>query len=73
MTYVQGVAIELECDERVFDGSSAFLMGSVLEQFMARYVTLNSFVELHLISQQRGSIHRWSPRSGFYTTDLSLP
>lgn len=64
LTYARGVEIELACDEQAFEGSVAFLLGSVLEQYFARYVTLNSFTELHLTSQQRGSIHRWPPRSG---------
>lgn len=68
LSYARGVEIELCCDEQAFDGGNAFLLGAVLEQFFARYATLNSFTELHLTSSQRGSIYRWSPRSG--TTPL---
>lgn len=68
ITYARGIEIELVCDEQAYEGHTAFLLGSVLEQYLARYVTLNSFVELHLLSTQRGNIHRWAPRCG--TTPL---
>ncbi|MEQ1830289.1 MAG: type VI secretion system baseplate subunit TssF [Pirellula sp.] len=64
ITFARGLEIELQCDEEAFEGSGAFLLASVLEQFFARFVCLNSFAETHLISSKRGSIHRWPPRSG---------
>ena len=68
LTFAQGLEIELQCDEEAFEGGGAFLLASVLEQFFARFVTINSFTELHLVSTKRGSIHRWPPRTG--TTPL---
>ena len=47
-----------------FEGSSAFLLGSVLQHFFARYVSLNSFTETVVRSQQRGEIIRWKPQVG---------
>ena len=40
------------------------LLGSVLERFFRKYVTINSFTETVLVSQQRGEIARWRPESG---------
>ncbi len=64
ITYARGVEIELTCDEQSLEGGVAFILGCVLEQYFARYVALNSFTELHLVSTQRGSIHRWPVRCG---------
>lgn len=64
MTFAQGLEVELRFDEDAFGGRGAFLLGSILEQFFARYVTLNSFTETHIVSNSRGSIHRWAPRAG---------
>lgn len=64
ITHGQGVQIELKCDEDAFEGGGAFLMGSVLEQFFARYVAINSFTQTLLSSVKRGPIHRWPVRSG---------
>jgi type VI secretion system protein ImpG len=68
LTFARGLELELLCDEEAFEGGGAFLLGAVLEQFFARFVSLNSFVETHLVSRSRGSIHRWQARSG--TTPL---
>ncbi|GAC1409283.1 MAG: type VI secretion system baseplate subunit TssF [Burkholderiaceae bacterium] len=64
LSFGRGIAIELEVDEMGFQGSSAFLFGSVLEQFFARHVSLNSFTETVLRSTTRGTIMHWKPRCG---------
>ncbi|MBX9403041.1 type VI secretion system baseplate subunit TssF [Lysobacter sp. BMK333-48F3] len=60
----RGVRIEIGLDETAFSGASPYLLGSVLEQFLARHVALNSFIELALHSLQRGPLHQWPPRLG---------
>ena len=45
-------------------GSGIFLLGGVLAHFFARYVSLNSFTETVIRSQQRGEIMRWKPQHG---------
>jgi type VI secretion system protein ImpG len=47
-----------------FQGSSAFLVASVLEQFFARHAAINSFTQLTLRSQQRGLVKTWAPHVG---------
>ncbi|WP_380180331.1 type VI secretion system baseplate subunit TssF [Kalamiella sp. sgz302252] len=64
VVFARGVAIDLQVDEQAFSGSSPWLMGSVLEQVFSRLVTINSFTETSLSSQQRGDIGWWRPRMG---------
>jgi type VI secretion system protein ImpG len=64
LTFGRGLQIELEVDELAFQGASAFLFGCVMEQFLARYASLNSFTETVLRSSARGEIMRWRPRCG---------
>ena len=45
-------------------GASAFLLGSVLERYVARHVSINAFTETVLRSETRGEIHRWVPQWG---------
>jgi type VI secretion system protein ImpG len=63
-TAVRGLEITLEFDDSCFEGASAFLLGAVLDRFMQRYVTINSFVETVLRTQQRGEIWRSAPARG---------
>jgi type VI secretion system protein ImpG len=63
-SFARGLEITLDCDESAFEGSSAFVLGSVLERFFARLVALNSFTETVLRSPQRGEIMRWPARLG---------
>ncbi|WP_448213865.1 type VI secretion system baseplate subunit TssF [Colwellia sp. MEBiC06753] len=60
----RGVEIKLVIDELAYEGSSVFLLGMVLDQFFAQYVSVNSFSQLVLHSQDRGEIHRWPIRIG---------
>lgn len=64
ISFGRGLEITFELDELAFQGGSAFLFGSVMEQFFARYVSLNSFTETVLISRERGEIMRWRARCG---------
>lgn len=64
ITFGRGVEVELEVDEFAFRGASPFLFGSVMEQFLARHVSINSFTETVLRSQERGEVMRWRPRCG---------
>ncbi|KQV96831.1 type VI secretion system baseplate subunit TssF [Rhizobacter sp. Root1221] len=64
LTFGCGVEITLVADELGFLGSSAFLLGSVLDQFFARHASANSFVETVLRSASRGEILRTRPRVG---------
>jgi type VI secretion system protein ImpG len=63
VTYARGLEITLTCEETAFEGTGVFLLGSVLERFFARYVTINSFTETTLVTD-RGEIKRWPATIG---------
>jgi type VI secretion system protein ImpG len=64
VTFGRGLEVTLDVDELAFQGGSAFLFGCVMEQFLARHVSINSFTETVLRSSARGEIMRWVPRCG---------
>ena len=64
VTFGRGMEVRLACDERAFEGSGAFLLGSVLEEFFARHTSLNSFTETALDVLGRGEVMRWPTRFG---------
>ena len=64
VSFGRGLEVELEIDEMAFQGGSAFLFGAVMERFLGRYVSINSFVETVLRASGRGEIMRWVPRCG---------
>jgi len=45
-------------------GGGAFLLATILEQFFARHVALNSFTQTTLRTTTRGEVHRWPVRLG---------
>jgi type VI secretion system protein ImpG len=60
----RGTEITVVIDERAFEGSSAFLLGAVLERFFAEYSGFNHFTQTAIRSVERGEIMRWPPRMG---------
>jgi type VI secretion system protein ImpG len=64
LAFGRGLEITVGVDELAFEGGSAYLLGSVLDRFFARYVSINSFTETVLRSQGRGEINRWVPQWG---------
>jgi type VI secretion system protein ImpG len=59
LTFARGLEIKVTFDEEAFDGSGIFLLGAVLAQLFARYVSINSFTETVIVSQRRGEVMRW--------------
>ena len=64
ITFARGLEITLTFDENAFEGTGVFILGAVLEQFFAKYVSLNSFTETVIKTQQRGEIMRWPSQMG---------
>jgi type VI secretion system protein ImpG len=64
LAFARGQQITLTMDEASFEGTSAFLLGTVLEEFFARYVSINSFTETVVRTVDRGEIMRWPARMG---------
>jgi type VI secretion system protein ImpG len=64
MAFVRGLQISMTLDDQAYEGTGAFLMGAVLEQFFARYVSMNSFTETVVNTVDRGRIMEWTARPG---------
>lgn len=64
ISFARGLEVTVTLDETAFEGIGAFILGAVLEQFFAKYVSLNSFTETVVRTKQRGEIIRWPTRMG---------
>ncbi|MEY4750596.1 MAG: type secretion system protein ImpG [Pseudomonadota bacterium] len=64
ITFGRGVELNVEVDDLSFEGASAFLLGCVLERFVARHVSLNGYTQTRLHSANRGDILIGRPRCG---------
>lgn len=65
ISYVRGVRVEMEVDESKFVGGGVYLFSSVIEHFLAQYVSMNSFSQLAVKSLQRKELLReWAPKAG---------
>lgn len=64
ITFARGLEITVNFDEAAFQGQGVFVLGAVLEQFFARYVSINSFTETVITTQQRKEIMRWPVQLG---------
>ncbi|HKX63484.1 MAG TPA: type VI secretion system baseplate subunit TssF [Verrucomicrobiae bacterium] len=64
IAFARGLEITLNFDELAFEGTGVFIFGAVLEQFFAKYVSLNSFTETVVRTQQRGQIMVWPAQVG---------
>ncbi|KFL53670.1 type VI secretion protein [Burkholderia pyrrocinia] len=64
MTFGRGIECALTVDETGFSGVSPYLFGTILEHWLARHVSINSFTHTELHSMQRGRIARWPVRTG---------
>jgi type VI secretion system protein ImpG len=63
ITYGRGLQVAVTLDEQAFEGSGVFVLGMVLEQFFAKYVSLNNFTET-VIKTGRGVVMAWPARVG---------
>ena len=62
--FVQGLEVSIVFDEQYFTGRSLWLFASVLEQFLAQYISMNAFIEFVAITPDEKLLHRWPPRAG---------
>ena len=63
-TAVRGLEVNVEFDESFYEGTGVYVLGLVLQQFFAKYVSVNSFTETVIHSPDRGEIARWPAMSG---------
>ncbi len=64
LTFGRGIECSLTVDETGFSGVSPYLFGLILEHYLTRHVSINSFTQTELYSMQRGRIARWPVRMG---------
>ena len=64
ITFGRGLQVTLTLDDAAFEGTGAFLLGAVLSQFFAQYVSINSFTETVVRTLARGEIMRWPAKGG---------
>jgi type VI secretion system protein ImpG len=64
ISFGRGLEITLNCEDGAFEGTGVYLLGSVLEEFFSRYVSMNSFTETLLRTEDRGEVARWPARIG---------
>ena len=64
VSVARGLEVTFLIDETPFTGAGSFLLGAVLEQFFARYVSINSFCEALMTTTGRGEVKRWPARLG---------
>lgn len=64
IAFARGLEVAVTLDDPGFEGTGVFLLGAVLENFFANYVTMNSFTETVIRSAQRGEVMRWPSRIG---------
>ncbi|SFV04759.1 type VI secretion system baseplate subunit TssF [Pseudoduganella namucuonensis] len=64
ITFGRGLQVTVTLDDAAFEGTGAFLLGAVLAQFFAQYVSINSFTETVVRTVARGDIMRWPAKGG---------
>jgi type VI secretion system protein ImpG len=55
----RGLEIDVTFDETAFQGVGVFVLGMVLAEFFAKYVSINSFTETVIVTLDRGEVMRW--------------
>ncbi len=64
-SFCRGMQVTIEFDEDKFVGTGLYLFASVLERFLAQYVSVNSFSQLVAKTiQKKEPLREWDPRSG---------
>lgn len=64
IAFGRGLEVTLEIDAAAFHGHSAFLFGAVMNQYLARHVEVNHFIETVLTVAGKGERMRWRPLCG---------
>jgi type VI secretion system protein ImpG len=63
-SFGRGLQVTVEFDDAAFTGSGVFVLGMLLEQFFAKYTSLNSFTETRVHTAARGLVMAWPARVG---------
>jgi type VI secretion system protein ImpG len=68
IVYGRGMEITLTLEDAAFQGSNGFVLGGILEEFFARFASINSFTKTVLRSIERGEVAQWPHRLGNRST-----
>ncbi|MGE9295725.1 MAG: type VI secretion system baseplate subunit TssF [Puniceicoccales bacterium] len=60
----RGMEVKLTLNPESFAASNAFVFGSVIENYLARGASINSFIETSYHTPAEGEIWRWPARTG---------
>lgn len=60
----RGTQVRITFDEAAFEGSGIIILGAVLDRFLSEYAAVNSFTQTVIVSETRGDIVTWPPRTG---------
>jgi type VI secretion system protein ImpG len=63
VTFCRGTDVAITFDEDQYVGSGVFLLGSVLDRFLALYSAVNSFSRL-TVRTKKGVLKQWPPLAG---------
>jgi type VI secretion system protein ImpG len=64
IAFARGLEIAVTMEEESIEGAGSFLLGAVLERFFAKHVSLNSFTETVIRTEEQGELKRWQARMG---------
>lgn len=64
ISFGRGLEVSVTLDDRNFEGFGVSILGMVLSRFFSRYVSINSFTETVLKTDERGEVMRWRPKIG---------
>jgi len=64
LSFGRGTRISVTLDDTAFEGVGVFMLGAVLDQFFAKYASINSFTETMISSSERGEVMTWPVRTG---------
>lgn len=60
----RGLKVRVTFDPQNYRGASVLLLASVLERFLGRYASINSFTQLVAVGPKGEELKRWPPRAG---------
>ncbi len=64
MAFARGKRVRLKLDDTAFENGQMFLFASVIDRFLAEFVSINSFVETVFESPEQGEFIHWPLRTG---------
>ena len=62
--FARGLVLTLELDKAAFEGSGMFLFSAVMEQFFAKYVSINAWTKTIVRTSDGDEVMRWPTRIG---------